>query len=181
MVAVLLVALLATMIVPRMTGMDRRTFELAVDQTADLLMMFAQRDNIGQKSIGLWHDYDGRGRNELCLMVLDDEAGTGESDWRFDPFVKPVKFPEVVDGASLAVYADDEYIDIRELPCRLRHTPGEDRPSLELVLQSVDGGRVATLILPQYAVAPIRAEEADILTVRRRHDLDAAGRSREDW
>ena len=181
MVAVIVLAIIVSITIPRVARTAEREFDNAADRVADLLMMFAQRDNLGQRPVGLYHNHHSERQDWLMLMVLDDE-GSGEPYWRRDPYVSAVKLPEVVDGATLTAYADGEIVGIRDLPCRLQHTPGEDRPTLELDFQSVDGLYRTTLILPPHAVAPRRVEEGDrVLSIRRQYDLDAAGRTREDW
>ena len=82
-VAVSIIVILASIIVPRFAGSGRRRFELAVDQVGDLLVMFAQRDNIGRHPIGLLHDDQ---TQQLMLMVLDVEDGstTEPAEWRQD-------------------------------------------------------------------------------------------------
>ena len=179
MVVVVILAIMSTLAIPRLTGTTRRTFELSVDQVADLLTMYAQRDNLGQKPVGLWYDAD---RRQLEMVVLDvDEAGPdGEADWRSDGFVKPVRFPDEVDGRNLLVFADGESLDISDPTRPLYHTPGENRPTLEITLQSTDEAYQATLILTPHAIAPRRVDD-QTLNVRAPVDLDAAGRSREEW
>jgi hypothetical protein len=179
MVVVVILAIMSTMAMPYLTGTTRRTFELCVDQVADLLTMYAQRDNLGQKPVGLWYDAH---RRQLELVVLDvDESGFGEdATWRPDRFIKPVKLPDVVDGESLALWADGELLDITDPTRPIYHTPGDNRPTLEIALQTYDQRHYAALILTPHAVAPRRLDDR-ALSVRMPEDLDAAGRSREDW
>ena len=180
MIAVIALGIIMAIAIPRVAHTADREFAYAVDQVNDLLIMFAQRDNLGEKPVGLYHDYDADGTSWLLMMILEDPQD-GEGQWRRDPYVKPAKLPDVVDGGTLTVHADGELVGIRELPCRLRHTPGEDRPRIEISFQSDDGEHFASLILPPYAAAPTRLEDEHVLSVRQRFDLDAAGRSREEW
>lgn len=176
-VAVSIIAILASIIVPRFAGGSRRQFDLAVDQVGDLLVMFAQRDNLGRQPIGLMHDDD---TQVLKLMVLDtiDEDSTGPAEWRPDLFVQPLVLPPILDHEAIWVYADGEQVDIREWP--LAHMPGEERPMIEIVLRSRDEEHQATLLLPAHGVAPVRTDKV-AYAARQPVDLDAQGRSREDW
>ena len=178
MVVVLILALLATITVPRVTGMARREFDLAADQVADLLTMFAQRDNLGQRPVGLWYDESRRSLALVVLDVIDPESRT-EADWQIDPFVDPVRLPDIVDASSLMVMADGEAAYIADWP--LSHTPGEARPTIEVYFQSFDRSHRVTLVLQPYDVAPQRMDRSGRAQARLPVDLDAAGRSREDW
>lgn len=177
MVVVVILAVLATVAVPRLSGTERRAFDLAVDQVTDLLIMYAQRDRLERRSVGIVYDAD---RGWLELRVLDVEPGaTNEvAQWRADRFVAPVKLPDVIDRDALAVYADGEWVDIRGWP--LTHATGEDRPTIEVLLRSREGDHVATLRLAPHDVVPSRMEDGTG-SPRQPIDLDAAGRSREVW
>ncbi|MCP3905955.1 MAG: type II secretion system protein [Planctomycetes bacterium] len=175
LIVVVILAILATLAVPRLTGTTRRTFDLTVDRVADLLVMFAQRDALGQKPVGIRFDAS---RRELQLVTLE-RYDDGASDWWVDRFVIPVELPDVIDEERLGVYADGEWVDVREWP--LHHTPGENRPSIEIVLASVDGEHETTIVLAPHDVAPRRSDRAGTVAARTPIDLDGAGRSREDW
>ena len=139
--------------------------------------MFAQRDNIGRRPIGLRHD---DARNWLMLVVLDVEDGgpTGPAEWRHDVLVNPLTIPPILDREAIWVYADGELVDIREWP--LSHMPGEPRPTIEIALRSVDNEHQTTLRLAPHGVSPVRTDQV-MYASRQPVDLDAAGRSREDW
>jgi hypothetical protein len=114
------------------------------------------------------------------LMVLDaaDGSATGPAEWRPDVLVQPLALPPILDREAIWVYADGEQVDIREWP--LAHLPGEERPTIEILLRSADEENQATLLLPAHGVAPVRLDQAPY-AARRPIDLDAQGRSREDW
>ncbi|MDY7108385.1 MAG: type II secretion system protein [Planctomycetota bacterium] len=177
-VVVAILALLATLTVPRVTGMARREFDLTVDRVADLLMMFAHRDNLGQKPVGIMYD---ESRRALMLVVLDidDPEQRHSATWQIDRYVDPVKLPDIVDATSLVATADGEMAYIADYP--LSHTPGEARPTIEIYFQSYDGEYSSTLVLQPYDVAPKRLDRSRQAQARMPIDLDAAGRSREDW
>lgn len=172
---VVMLAILAGMIVPRLSTNERREFRLAVDQVADLLTMYAQRESLGQKIVGLQQH-----GHALQLMLLDyDNTQPGASaNWRSDVYVKPVKFPPFMRTEDVEIWADGEYVDTSTWP--LSTELGQDRPMIEMAMTGA--GESARLVLAPYAVAPVNLSDLrDSAGVRERLDLDAAGRSREDW
>ncbi|MHC5113451.1 MAG: prepilin-type N-terminal cleavage/methylation domain-containing protein [Planctomycetota bacterium] len=174
-VVISIIAVLATLAVPRLTGTARRTFDLTADKVGDLLLMFAQRDSLGQSPVGIRYDTDLRKLELVTLRRYDD----GSSDWLVDRFVTPIELPDLIDEEQLAVYADGEWVDVRDFP--LSHTPGETRPSIEIYLTTIDGAHETTVVLSPHAVAPRRSDRTDLVARRAPIDLDGAGRSREDW
>ena len=177
-VVVAVLAILSAMVVPRLGGHEKRRISLAVEEVADLLTMYAQRDALSNRPAGIWHDTD---RNWLVLMTLDiDEADRDEpDDWWPDPFVHPVKLPPLIGKNGVSVRADGEPVDIRIWP--LATAPGQDRPALEIKLVA-DDGWTRTLVLPGHAMVPYLVTGAsDLAGVRVPIDLDAAGLSQEDW
>lgn len=177
-VVVVVIAIMASLIMPRLLHNDKRAFKLAVEQTADLLTMYAQRENLGQKPVGLLHD---QSRNWLILMSLDAASvHSGDwGEWREDPFVKPVKLPHFMYDTDVEVYADGDRVqDIGDIP--LSNEVGKQRPMIAIVMRGA--GESATLTLYPYGVAPeVSAGHSVAYTARAQVDLDSTGRSREDW
>lgn len=188
-VAVAVMALLATAIVPRLSGLASRRFDLAVTQASDLVMMFAQREMAGTSPVGLDLQVTRDGERRLRLLVLTPPPGEPEAadlaDWRLDPFVRPVALPIEVDPDSVRLVVDGEELDIRFSP--FTHVPGDRRPRIELLMASADGSRFGRIVLPPYALGPDVLIGDDVRAGggfgegRTPVDLDAAGRSREDW
>jgi hypothetical protein len=181
LVVLIIIAVFAAMIVPRFTGNVRRTFELTVDGVADMLMMYAQRDNLGNRTIGLEYD-DRNGWLQIVVLESDPEESGERPEWVRDPYIRPVKLPDVMnEDMPLLVWADGEQVDIKVSSGRpLSHTPGEDRPTIEISLFARDSAYDAHLVLAPYDLSPRRAD-IDGSTARTRIDLDAIGRTREDW
>ena len=175
-IVVTIIAIMATLTVPRLTGLSRREFALAGDRVSDLLMMYAQRDATMTRPVGIALNPD---RQALELLIYT-ENGNGEADWFVDRYVDPVLLGGVVDLENLRVFADGESVNIVQYP--LTHAPGTERPDIEIVLQSADGTQSTVLLLPPHALVPMRGEAgASVVELRRPVDLDEQGRSREDW
>jgi type II secretory pathway pseudopilin PulG len=179
-VVVMIITLMAAMIIPRIQGNARRQFKLTGDEVADLLLMFAQREALAQNPVGIFHDY---ADNSLRLMRLErdpqrfnDRAG----QWVADPIVKPVKLPtQLLPPDNVNVLVDGQPEDITVYP--LATEPGERRPSVEIRLQNNEGDSIR-IMLDSFAVTPrIIQSGAAFVDVPQVIDLDAEGRTREDW
>ncbi len=179
-VVLALLALAATMIVPRVVGTHKRALNLATEQVSDLLTMYAQRDTLSGRPAGIWHDAR---RNALQLMVLDIDPSEPDqpADWRPDPFVRPVELPPSIPADGVWLRADGKLVDIRQWP--ISNSPSQLREAIEIGLVDDDGDS-RTLVLPGNALVPsLLGDERDDerSNLRQPVDLDAAGRHREDW
>jgi prepilin-type N-terminal cleavage/methylation domain-containing protein len=175
-VALIVVAILAGLIVPRLAGNQTRQFRATVDKIADLLTMYGQRQNLSQKIVGIAHDRD---ENSIALMEIDVSNPDLGGQWRLDPFVRPVRLPLFMTDTDIEFYIDGDPCDPSEWP--LSSEPGQQRPSVEIHMRGPDGAG-ATLILSSYSVSPTIIDGIHSSgTSRTEVDLDAAGRGREDW
>ncbi len=175
LVVMVILALLFSMIVPRFAGTERRALQLASDQVADLLTMYAQRATLGQKPVAVAYDPD---RRSIMLLVIDidDDRPDQPADWQVDRLVTPVKLPSTVD--LLDARADGEPVDLALWP--IANRPGKDRPTIEITLVGRDGETTAVVLAP-HAVAPRQIDPDGVgPAVRIPTDLDAAGRHRDD-
>jgi prepilin-type N-terminal cleavage/methylation domain-containing protein len=174
---IIVLAVLASITIPRMTGNERRQFRLTVDQVGDLLTMYAQRQNLGAKVVGLYHN---RAIHSLELVILDTDDGYSgqQANWRVDPYVPSIPLPRFMMETDFAIVANGEIIDASEYP--LSSEIGQDRPWIEIHMRGA--GESAVLSLAPYGVAPmLTSSYLNAGVVRSRYDLDRAGRSREDW
>jgi prepilin-type N-terminal cleavage/methylation domain-containing protein len=71
-IVVAIVAILAAMTMPRLLNQDRRRLQEATDGVSDLLIMFALRESLSDRPVGIWHDAE---RNWIVLMMLDRTEG----------------------------------------------------------------------------------------------------------
>ncbi|MHC5024864.1 MAG: prepilin-type N-terminal cleavage/methylation domain-containing protein [Planctomycetota bacterium] len=177
LIVIVIIVIMSAITVPRLAATDNRSFELGVDQVADLLTMYAQREALGQKAIGLEHDPQ---ENALRLLVVDRDPFRPDDppDWVLDRMVKPVRLPSVIPAENVSIRADGDLVDTASWP--LTHDLGEERPTIEISLATSQ--RSTTLVLAPHALSPVRREnDPGVLAIRTRIDLDAAGRDREDW
>src|SRR5262245_19676260 len=114
-VVLLIIAIMATMAVPNLGNTQRREFRLAVDQVADLLTMYAQRESLGEKIVGIQHDTQ-LGTLQLVVLDYDNTNPGAAANWRRDVYVKPVKLPVFMRPEDLEIYADGDFIDTSTWP-----------------------------------------------------------------
>ncbi len=178
-VVVMLLAILSSMIVPRLIGNEGRANQLAADRVADLLIMFAQREALSSRPAGIWLDAD---RNWIVLVTLDVDPSRPDepAEWQQDRSVRPVKLPPTIPPDGVLATMDGQPIDIRQWP--IATEPGRPRPWVEIALYP-DEGPVMTVVLPPHAIAPylLNREGESMIALREPVDLDATGRHREDW
>lgn len=176
-VALVIVVVMASLIVPRFTGTERRHFESVAEQVSDLMMVYAQRDRLSHKQIGIFHDPQ---RHWLTVVLLEDEDGpnTDQYGWRVDPLVPPVKLP---DNVEVVAYEDGQMIDFSHWP--ITNRTDQTRPMVQLALSTDEYS--ATVTLSPHDVSPkmwlssgIGSRES---SYRKPLELDSGGRNREEW
>jgi prepilin-type N-terminal cleavage/methylation domain-containing protein len=175
-VVIIVLSILVMLIVPRLTGNPAREFRLAVDRVGDLLTMYGQRQDLGQKIVAISHNRD---QNTIALLEIDSsDSVSGASNWRLDPYVKPVHLPSFMTDTDIEFFVDGDPYDASDWP--LASEPGQERPTIEIHLRGAD--ETAALILQPQGVSPIIINGENSSGINRAPvDLDAEGRSREDW
>ncbi len=176
-VVVILLALFASMVVPRFTHQKKRQFELMVDGLTDLLSMYAQRDQLVRQPVGILLDIP---RRQFLLVILDTDSNQPDEParWRSDHDIKPVSLPEFLDLDRITVLENGDQIDISQWP--LANRIGESRSNLELVIEGPED--TISLVLPSYAITPYRMDSThSYYSGRTIIDLDEEGRAMEDW
>lgn len=171
-VVVVVLGVLAAMAIPRLSGTRSREYELKVEETADLMVMFAHRLSTSTKASGLQYDSHNR---RLYLLTLQSEED--ETYWVTDPLSPPVTFPQWMEEEAVSVFTDGDYVDTSQWP--LTTMPGENRPLIEISLEWEE--QSALIMLPSHAMAPSVWIDGDGTEPLTPIDLDAAGRSREEW
>jgi prepilin-type N-terminal cleavage/methylation domain-containing protein len=102
-IVVIVLGLLATAIVPRMTGTDARRARIALEATEDLLTVLAHRSSVSFHPVGL--QYDGEA-NVLRIMTLQIDPRTERGVWQPDDLADEVRYPD--DVRVQKCYVDDE-------------------------------------------------------------------------
>lgn len=173
-VVVIVLAVLASMAIPRLGGTRFREYELKVDQTADLMVMFAHRLSTSTKATGLQYDAPNR---KLFLLTLQKDEDTEESYWVDDPLSPPVTFPKWMEEDAVTILTDGDFADTSQWP--LTTMPGENRPIIEISIEWED--HASLIMLASHAMAPSIWVDGDGTEPLTPIDLDAAGQSREEW
>ncbi len=170
-----LLALVATMVVPRLVGMSRREADVATERMSELLSMFAFRDNTGVQQSAIWMNPD-TSCVELWTLEPDPERPTERPQWVPDRHVQPVRLPAGVELAEVRV--DGQSLGGDEW--RIVGSPGGKRPRVEMRL--VAEGFESVLILEPGAGVPTREDNGQVREgARAAKDLDRAGMDREPW
>ena len=176
-VVMLILGILAAITVPRVVGQENRQVRQATEAVADFLLMFAQRESLTQRPIAL--SYDDYNRS-LSLWVLDypEDGQRHEAEWRTELAVQPVELPEHVD--LIEVRQDGYPVSGPSWPIVI--TPGRERSTLEFVVGTRE--RTSRIVLYPHSLSPIifdGIDDDERRLDRQPIDLDAEGRSREDW
>jgi len=172
-VVIIVIGIMASMVVPRLSGSRDREYNLIVEQLGDIVLMFALRVSTSNQPSGLRFNSE---MNQLELLAKVEHDG--ERYWELDPLATPVKLPSWVDRQdAISMYVNGELTDTNQWP--ITTTPGEVRPLLEVTFDWED--RSALISLPSHSIGP------DIWLDGIGHepllpiDLDAEGRGREEW
>ena len=171
-VVVLVIGIMASMVIPRLTNTRHREFNLTVQSISDVLLMFAHRASTSNQSVGFRYDIDEK--QFEVLIKFEEEDG---KNWGIDPLSNPVKLPSWIDADSVYLYTDGELTDTTQWP--ISASPGENRPLIEVVLNWENN--TANITLPSHAIGPSIWHDGvgDELLIP--IDLDAEGRGREEW
>lgn len=176
MVGVIL-AIIAAMIVPRLSGRSTVTVQLAGEKVAAMLATYAFRSSLAGQPVGLLRDGDS-GLIELWIMDTDPERPDMPPDWRLDRFSKPLLIP---DGVVLTEVRIDGQ---RLMPdaWRVVSAPGAARPRIEMVLLAEQTNDEVTVVLEPRGNSPylIIAGRTNAIG-RAAVDLDREGREKEMW
>lgn len=174
LVAVAIMAILAAILIPALSGIDRRKAKLDADRLEDLLTMYAYRDSTTSQQIRLERDPQ-NGQIGLWVKETDPDAPDEIPQWLPDRFTDPV----MLDVVSI--------VDVRIGGYRfeagdwsLTRVPGQPRPVLEI---DITGPEIdSTIVLDSQGVTPRRIDVGRrSVGARQVIDLDHEGLDREDW
>lgn len=181
-VVTVLMAMLAVVLVTRLTGGTSREFDLATERVSDLMLMYAIRSEFADEPIGITMDPE---RNSLRLVIRRGERDEFNDGWQPDRSVREVQLPDFLPVRTIEFLVDGDWVDPSDKP--ITSLPGQPRPSLEVTLQGDDARnpRSVRLTLSPCALRPHKQDsmrnEQDISVPRTAIDLDTSGRWQEDW
>jgi hypothetical protein len=181
-VVTVMAAMLAVLLVTRLTGARTREFDLAADKVSDLLLMYAIRSEFADEPVGISVDPD---RNSLRLLVRRGERSDAFDGWVPDVSVVDIRLPDFILASDMEFLADGDAINPADRP--LTSLPGQPRPRVDITMQSADARlpRTVRFSLPSNAWRPIRTDsmrDEPIGAISRMPiDLDTSGQWQEDW
>lgn len=174
-VVCIIIAILATLVVPRFAGFSARRAEASVREFAELVSLAAAKDQVTSRGVAL--EYDGS-KGTLRIMTLSTAASQLAlgGQWQQDPLSRPVQ----LDDARVVSIASD---GIEQDPGRWRieFPRSEPRPKLSIVLEANEGGARYGVVLSSGAMrasivdAAVVGESSDVI------DLDASGKAGATW
>ncbi|MDP7069816.1 MAG: type II secretion system protein [Phycisphaerales bacterium] len=181
-VVTVMAAMLAVLLVSRLTGARTREFDLAADRVGDLLLMYAIRSEFADEPVGISMDPD---RNSLRLLVRRGERDDAFDGWTPDLSVTEIRLPEFIRAIDMEFLADGDQVNPADKP--LTSLPGQPRPRVDVTMQRTDAGNARTVrfSLPSNGWRPIRTDsmrDEPVSAISRTPvDLDMSGQWQEDW
>lgn len=179
-IAVVILAVLGALIVPRLTRSIKAEHENAIVQMVDLLSMYAFRDATSPQQIALWQDPE---TGWIALLTSErDLTGSGSNfeqtrfEWFADRQISPVALPRGMELAELTIDGND----VTGTDWLAATVPGGGRPSIEM--HFVSGSIDTVLRLDSNTVVPVRIDAGQSADRGREAvDLDAYGSRGEQW
>ncbi len=181
-VVTVLMAMLAAVLVTRLSGAASREFDIATEKVSDLMLMYAIRSEFAAEPVGITVDPN---RNSLSLVIRRGERDDMNNGWMPDLSVREVRLPDFLPVQQMEFLVDGDSVDPSDKP--ITNLPGQPRPGLEVTLKSNDSqlARSVRLTLTPSALRPLRQDSMrnePISSIPRTSiDLDTSGRWQEDW
>ncbi len=179
-VVLIILAILAGVIAPRLLSGSSRTAEADVRRAAELVSTAGRRDSLTSQQLAI--DYDGAS-STLRLLVLRlpsavDAARGAPAEWVDDPLAMRV---ELKDVKLLSATTDGAELDPRKF--RVEFKQAAVRPSLVMVFGPSEDRPAWTVSLTPgaYRAQVISGEDRFADVDQTTIDLDLAGKSEEPW
>jgi prepilin-type N-terminal cleavage/methylation domain-containing protein len=174
-IVVLIIALFAGIIIPRMTGMGKRVEGLTVDKVADLLSAFGYRDSIASGTTAIEYS-ESTGSLTLLTLRPDPDNPEDPSIWSRDMLAPIVTIPTTM---TLRAYEDGKLLPDSNWSI-ITNTDGT-RPKIEMELTGE--ATESSLVLDPWAQGPFVVDELnhEIVLLPDSFDLDAAGQDQVPW
>jgi|TARA_B100000959_G_scaffold266421_1_gene308827 prepilin-type N-terminal cleavage/methylation domain-containing protein len=174
-VVIMIMGVLASMIIPRLSGNQQREFKLTAEQVNDVVLMFAHRVSTSNQASGL--RYNPESKQLELLSKIEDSETKGHFFWGIDPLAEPITIPQWLGDNPIIISVDGEVTDTSQWP--VTTTPGETRPFIEVSLYWDE--HEAIISLPSHAMGPSIWFDGIGTEPLMPIDLDAEGRGREEW
>jgi len=176
LMALLILVLLASVMVPSFSGVERRRVQGSIDRLQDLLSAYAYRDALGGQPLAVWRDPETGG---VTLLVLHKDPDDPEAiaEWVLDRFTEPVILPAEVEIIEVLIGGRREPLH----DWIVTRVPGQPRPSLEIDLVGPDDELITVMVSPNSLSAARIVAGRSSTAVRDAVDLDAIGADRELW
>lgn len=177
MVVTIILVIVGAIVIPRMTGKNVVTVQLAAEQASASLAMFAYRSSLAAQPVALRRDPE-FGTIEVWVLDADLARPDQPPTWKIDRFAKPLALPS---GTVLAeVRIDGQPLETQEW--QVVSTPSMPRPRIELVVAAEEGDDEITIVLEPRASAPYIVQAGRTMEIGRVPiDLDREGRGKELW
>jgi prepilin-type N-terminal cleavage/methylation domain-containing protein len=170
-----LLAVVAALVVPRLTGMSRREADMAAERLSEVLAMFAFRDATGAQQSAIWLNPESD-CVELWNLESNPERPAEPPQWTPDRYVQSYRLPPGVELVD--VFSDGERLPKGEW--RIVSSVGGPRPRVEMRLLA--DNREIVLLLEPSASMPARIDDGRVREGSRVSvDLDKRGLDQEPW
>ncbi|MDA1024865.1 MAG: hypothetical protein O3A19_00415 [Planctomycetota bacterium] len=173
-IAAVLLVILGTMLVPRMSGMARGELDLAVESVGTIVATFAFAEATDEKLVALSYNDENR-RFDVFVLAADD---SGEVEWRPLSMAPSLILPDEI--AFTRVTVDGAAYDPRDW--FVSSNPSGLRPDIRIRIESAAGDGAEVALLP-HGLGPVIIRDGDPNPplLRERADLNEMGADREDW
>lgn len=173
-IVVVILAILASLVVPRFGAVRRSEDRYAVDQIADLMRMWGYRTSIMTQQVGIWNDPQ-RGWIQLMIRDFDPNNPDDPPIWQPDKLSNEVVLP---DGTQFTeVIFDGERQELGNW--FIQSNADGSRPRLEIAMSGPAG--VTRLILEPYSNSVQRVDSQGGGGIRGPIDLDRDVGERTPW
>ena len=173
-IAAVLLVILGTILVPRMSGMARGELDVAIESVGTIVATFAFAEATDEKLVALSYSEENR-RFNVFVLTADD---SGEIDWRPLTLAPSLILPDQI--AFTRVTIDGAAYDPRDW--FVASSPSGLRPDIRIRVESESGDGAEVALLP-HGLGPVIIRDGDPNPplLRERADLNEMGADREDW
>ena len=174
-IVVLILAVLASVVIPRLGGVGRRTEKLSVDRVSDLLAAFSYRDSLSSGSSAI--EYNATDHSLTLLILRKNPEKPDESEiWMRDILAPVTNLSRTIE---LNTFEDGERLLNGDWSLLTNMDGTRPKIEMELLGENVH----ATVMLDPWAQTPTVVDEnsGTRITLSDAIDLDAVGQDKDPW